>query len=1412
MSQYNAPISRPVLYDPNRPNVRHPLTPPETDFDYHHSQLLLSQGIASAPAGLGVEMDPAVHQVGLETPTPSYHRKGPSVSYVNSTIRESRDRTVQRGVKWLIMVMPPASFAHEHGQLGSTLSSGPSHRLTNGILMPLYPTMSGQLGAISREFSLPSIAGICLYLNTTSAGVSVTPRITDETWTLLWAQYLDVRNPVTPQAPLPVCGRIEFDIDLNRARWYDAWLSASRREAQDVPVSVIPSRAPTISHWRGDSRTTFLDDQGDDLEAVSLMHQTKARILGRHVPRKLSLVDRYELSSVKSGSKLVPRHEPTVSPTEDASHRQQSLSPIAQEEEPRTARRNLDQLITTWRESASQPAPSPLAATGQTSLDPANMPNTVSLSELALDEDTTTELNLDDFAWSVSSMGPPEYDEDYDSQADWECDPSVHLADRLQGSVCLTPTTCTSFGPPDYDAFSPVSYVSRLPSPDIAMRMLEDCPPTPLTATSWGAPSYPNSPYPSQSRAPSVHMAFRGDYSRPATPSTATSWGAMDSYPPSPVDGAAYSAYEDGMRTPDAGERNFEYGMRVPDESHYEHWTLVWPYYRVREVEEVELPERWTHVWPYNSFNTTDPAPEVPVNGVWTHVWPYHSLEQQTVSTDAPFYGAYPYLTIYPSVYPAFDLYPALSAPAGEHRVVSNLHLSSGYPSFSLYTPVYPHFDLYPATIVLESKADHVDQVSKKRLQPLSCVLPSSYPSLSIYLAVYPFNLVAIYPSQSVAVTSQSVVDLKLDYCYPAIRIYAPTYPYNLADIYPTKYVPIGHQGSSEDSSKLLAAVEVKLQSYYPALDIYPSTYPHNLAAIYPSMQVSMHQKSTVVTCLVARYPAFNLYPSLYPHNLKEIYPPSTVENVLVHAGQAVDVRLSKSYPQLEIYPLVYPWNLQTIYAPLQPQEKSHRSAISTKLVAQYPAFDLYPTLYPFNVQGIYPCVQVGSSTVEDEQRIEMSVTLSAVYPVIELYAPVYPFNLSSVYPIKTGSSFKRPRAKRSMSHNNAVPTQVRVRNPNKHTSLVNFATSSSSLRQPEQVPPVPPLPQNVHQLKPISPWTGLPLGETHCAKHGAATGAYRYPVICPYPAVYPHFSLYPSLDEYRVNTAGVVKKAAEFTEAGLSYPSLQIYAPVYPHFDLYPALEEPVPVFISPPGRRASRIPRLASSKTPISKRFRKHTHADLHIQVFGRTPPSSPRQLPTPPGAVDPASISPRQTPPARMLRRSRSGTMMGNSSPPTSAPSSPGRRQLPTPPGGGPTSPMFSPTSGRILSPRQFTSPGTTRIPSPSPRPSPLSSPLPSVSELHVMPSPPMKSSSSPQRHIPAQLNLQASQAYRSPGFSPISLPILSPPPPQSNVGAGLTRTMSVPPRPLPRARSGSIAMGYARPPLPPVPDTQLPAVPT
>lgn len=398
--------------------------------------------------------------------------------------------------------------------------------------------MGNQLSAIAREFSFPSTAGLCLYLHTNHNGISLYPRITDESWQLLWAHLFDVRGHSMQQPQLPISGQIEFDIDLTKARWFDSWVASPRKDFADVPQSVAGhSRRPSLSHWRGDSRTTFLDEQTDEpipLDNISIVQQQPKA--PRMVPKKLSLLDRFDTASMVSTAKPL-RHDSPQSPLSEVPR---VLSPIAQEEEPKTARKDVTDYVSAWRQSAKV-LPSPLAATGQTSLDAANMPNTMVDIPIAVMEDEASELNLDDYAWSVSSLGPADYDVDdgYDSES-WRL-PSPDLAGRQLSDAPPTPTTATSWGAPLSYPPSPVyAYSDYAPSLDLAGRAEFSRPVTPATATSWGPPSYPPSPVYAASYAPSIDLADRAAYSRPVTPMTATSWGAP-SYPTSPV--SARSGY-----------------------------------------------------------------------------------------------------------------------------------------------------------------------------------------------------------------------------------------------------------------------------------------------------------------------------------------------------------------------------------------------------------------------------------------------------------------------------------------------------------------------------------------------------------------------------------------------------------------------------------------------------------------------------------------------------------------------------------------------------------------------------------------------------------------------------------------------------------------------------------------------------
>ena len=106
---------------------RAPPSPPETNSDP------ISAGIGNLPSA------GAIHDYG--SPDSAHPlRKSSSIPYHNSGFRESKDRPSQRTSKPLIIVIPPSTLIHEHGQ-GQTASNGPYHRLSHGVVMPLFPSV-----------------------------------------------------------------------------------------------------------------------------------------------------------------------------------------------------------------------------------------------------------------------------------------------------------------------------------------------------------------------------------------------------------------------------------------------------------------------------------------------------------------------------------------------------------------------------------------------------------------------------------------------------------------------------------------------------------------------------------------------------------------------------------------------------------------------------------------------------------------------------------------------------------------------------------------------------------------------------------------------------------------------------------------------------------------------------------------------------------------------------------------------------------------------------------------------------------------------------------------------------------------------------------------------------------------------
>lgn len=127
--------------------------------------------------------------------------------------------------KFLLHVIPPAHLPHDSDDPdGSTLpplnAPGYHTQFRRGTLVPVHPSLQGQLMAIAKEYALPSSVGLVLYLVTStpqSPGSQTPdyvdepgPRLSEDIWKHLWTRVLRTeqrddmlmtsRSP-TPQTP-----------------------------------------------------------------------------------------------------------------------------------------------------------------------------------------------------------------------------------------------------------------------------------------------------------------------------------------------------------------------------------------------------------------------------------------------------------------------------------------------------------------------------------------------------------------------------------------------------------------------------------------------------------------------------------------------------------------------------------------------------------------------------------------------------------------------------------------------------------------------------------------------------------------------------------------------------------------------------------------------------------------------------------------------------------------------------------------------------------------------------------------------------------------------------------------------------------------------------------------------------------
>ncbi|KAF9055942.1 hypothetical protein BJ165DRAFT_1521903 [Panaeolus papilionaceus] len=189
--------------------------------------------------------------LGVSTPIPSHNasflsrsfsesagsidaRRSPTPSAASSSAMFSSYGSTPSTSKYLLHVVPPKHLPHD-SQYTDTLKTpappnapGYHSHFRRGTLVPVHSTMQAQLGAIAKEYALPSTAGLVLYLISSSPSSNSSPiygpsdsideepgpRLSEDIWRHLWTRVLrsehrdDLLMPptspssLTPRSPL----------------------------------------------------------------------------------------------------------------------------------------------------------------------------------------------------------------------------------------------------------------------------------------------------------------------------------------------------------------------------------------------------------------------------------------------------------------------------------------------------------------------------------------------------------------------------------------------------------------------------------------------------------------------------------------------------------------------------------------------------------------------------------------------------------------------------------------------------------------------------------------------------------------------------------------------------------------------------------------------------------------------------------------------------------------------------------------------------------------------------------------------------------------------------------------------------------------------------------------------------------
>lgn len=126
-------------------------------------------------------------------------------------------------------------------------------------MVPVYPTLQAQLGAIAREYSLPSTVGMILYLITSlapSAADEPGPRISEEIWKHIWARVSKTEKDEAA-VPGPKPFGLGFGVAGRSSPALLQDLAANQAQSQSLRALISPRRVDTPQPMLSPSPSTY---------------------------------------------------------------------------------------------------------------------------------------------------------------------------------------------------------------------------------------------------------------------------------------------------------------------------------------------------------------------------------------------------------------------------------------------------------------------------------------------------------------------------------------------------------------------------------------------------------------------------------------------------------------------------------------------------------------------------------------------------------------------------------------------------------------------------------------------------------------------------------------------------------------------------------------------------------------------------------------------------------------------------------------------------------------------------------------------------------------------------------------------------------------------------------------------------